>query len=232
MMDTRELRAYIRARFPGFGVNKQQEIMRLVFEIAKREVLDPADVLNAVLPECRGYAALKEHLVTRRFPLTALTRRVSESFGAVDIDATAAMPLSRKEKVPFPKRVYVEDGTGDTAVVARARARFTAAEFIPIPSYKAYAAKHPGTMASYNRRAEEIFIVQGQYGSVRHCPCSPGVVPCGYHNIDMGVGCPFECSYCFLQSYANAPGIVIPASLDGAFTAFRQFGKDIRAGSG
>jgi len=40
---------------------------------------------------------------------------------------------------------------------------------------------------------------------IRHCPCSPGTVSCGYHNIDLQQGCPFSCNYCILQAYLQNP---------------------------
>jgi spore photoproduct lyase len=36
---------------------------------------------------------------------------------------------------------------------------------------------------------------------IKHCPCSPGSVPCGYFNLNLQTGCPFACSYCILQAY-------------------------------
>jgi len=36
---------------------------------------------------------------------------------------------------------------------------------------------------------------------VRHCPCMPGAVSCGYFNLDLHTGCPYDCSYCILQAY-------------------------------
>lgn len=36
---------------------------------------------------------------------------------------------------------------------------------------------------------------------VKHCPCTPGVVPCGYYNLNLHTGCPYNCSYCILQAY-------------------------------
>jgi spore photoproduct lyase len=36
---------------------------------------------------------------------------------------------------------------------------------------------------------------------VKHCPCSPGAVACGYFNLNLQTGCPFACSYCILQAY-------------------------------
>jgi spore photoproduct lyase len=38
---------------------------------------------------------------------------------------------------------------------------------------------------------------------LKHCPCSPGSVPCGYFNLNLQSGCPFDCSYCILQSYLD-----------------------------
>ena len=40
---------------------------------------------------------------------------------------------------------------------------------------------------------------------VRHCPCSPESVSCGYYNIDLLQGCPYDCSYCILQVYLQDP---------------------------
>jgi len=40
---------------------------------------------------------------------------------------------------------------------------------------------------------------------IKHCPCTPGVVPCGYYNINLHTGCPFHCSYCILQAYLETP---------------------------
>jgi spore photoproduct lyase len=36
---------------------------------------------------------------------------------------------------------------------------------------------------------------------VKHCPCTPDVVPCGYYNLNLHTGCPYNCSYCILQTY-------------------------------
>jgi spore photoproduct lyase len=36
---------------------------------------------------------------------------------------------------------------------------------------------------------------------IKECPCSPETVSCGYLNINLHTGCPFNCSYCILQTY-------------------------------
>ena len=42
------------------------------------------------------------------------------------------------------------------------------------------------------------------------------------------MGCPFDCSYCFLQQYTNFPGIILPANLDDFFNKFDDFYKKIK----
>lgn len=40
-----------------------------------------------------------------------------------------------------------------------------------------------------------------QHNPIRPCPCSSDAIGCGYHNMDLLEGCPFDCSYCILQTY-------------------------------
>jgi len=49
---------------------------------------------------------------------------------------------------------------------------------------------------------------------VKHCPCTPDVVPCGYYNINLHTGCPFDCSYCILQAYLENPVPVFFTNFD------------------
>ena len=44
---------------------------------------------------------------------------------------------------------------------------------------------------------------------VRPCPCEVGCVSCGYVNISHILGCPYNCSYCFLHTYYGRDEIVV-----------------------
>jgi spore photoproduct lyase len=47
-------------------------------------------------------------------------------------------------------------------------------------------------------------ITTKQKGSfIKHCPCSPETVSCGYYNLNLHTGCPYSCSYCILLGYLN-----------------------------
>jgi len=71
---------------------------------------------------------------------------------------------------------------------------------------------------------------------VKHCPCSPGSVPCGYFNLNLQSGCPFDCSYCILQAYLDDKdgGVFYTnwADLEAELRRFLDAHRDVRIGSG
>ena len=220
-------------QFPVFGANKRQEITRLVFEIARKEGSSIEHVLRQIPAGCKAYPALKSYLVSRRFPEAfARGEKISEVFAALSMDAAHPMPLQRASRIPSPRRVFMEKSVKDSDLAARVQRAFPQAAMQVIQSYKEYCSGISVDIPMYNRRTEDLFIVRESHDHFKPCPCSPGVVPCGYHNVNLGFGCPFECSYCFLQNYTNAPGIVIPANIDDFFEAFKQYKPHVRVGSG
>jgi spore photoproduct lyase len=223
----------VETKFAAFGPNKRQEIVRLVFEISKRGPVSIDHVLAGIPAGCKAYAAVKDHLVKLRFPdACARGEKISESFPAIDLVPAYAMSLSRRDKVPDPRHIYIEDGLEKFELVGRLRSKFPQARFHSINTYKDHVAGMRCDINSYNHRTDELFVVLEQYDHFKPCPCSGGVVPCGYHNANLGFGCPFECSYCFLQNYTNAPGIVLPANLEDFFDAFGLYAQHVRVGSG
>jgi spore photoproduct lyase len=71
---------------------------------------------------------------------------------------------------------------------------------------------------------------------VKHCPCSPGAVPCGYFNLNLQTGCPFDCSYCILQAYLEDKdqGVVYTNhdDLENELLRFLAGRREVRIGSG
>ena len=53
---------------------------------------------------------------------------------------------------------------------------------------------------------------KGQF--VKRCPCSPEAVSCGYFNINLHTGCPYDCSYCILQTYLDTKEPVFFTNFD------------------
>ena len=64
----------------------------------------------------------------------------------------------------------------------------------------------------FNRK-ENLFLVNEKYDFFKPCPCTKNVRCCNYSILNIGYGCLYECSYCFLQGYQNVAGIILPCNL-------------------
>lgn len=70
---------------------------------------------------------------------------------------------------------------------------------------------------------------------VKHCPCTPDVVPCGYYNINLHTGCPYDCSYCILQAYLETSTPVFFTNFDDLESELHEVSRNhkyIRIGTG
>lgn len=68
-------------------------------------------------------------------------------------------------------------------------------------------------------------IIAKQKGAIIvPCPGTPSYICCNYYIIDIGFGCLYNCSYCFLHQYRNTPGLIIYANIH---DALKQIKKDI-----
>ena len=66
-----------------------------------------------------------------------------------------------------------------------------------------------------DRPSEGTLVVLPFRGSfVSGCPGSDGMVCCNYYVINLGVGCIFDCHYCYLQSFMNHPAMTVFGNLD------------------
>ncbi len=56
---------------------------------------------------------------------------------------------------------------------------------------------------------------------IKDCPCSPSTIACGYYNINLHTGCPYDCSYCILQLY-------LPSKTSLFFSNFTDSARELR----
>lgn len=74
----------------------------------------------------------------------------------------------------------------------------------------------------------------GQFVST--CPGSDGVVCCQYFVINLGVGCLYDCHYCYLQNFMNLPLMTLFGNLDEMFAELDRKiagkGMHFRVGTG
>ena len=231
MFDVEAIKSYVQDNFPGFGVNKRREVIRLLYEISKRERNDFKDVLAEAPLEPLRFAELKKYLMQRRFPIAIKEGNLCHMLPELDINPQNRVNIKKKIDIT-PKHFVVEGAAGDTALVKRLKEKFPRANFSTIGTYKEYIREKKYTIKDYNTRLETFYIIRENYDFYKRCPCSPKSLSCGYHVVNLGSGCAFECVYCCLQDYLNSPGIVIPANIEDFFEKFKDHKKNIRLGSG
>lgn len=57
---------------------------------------------------------------------------------------------------------------------------------------------------------------------VKQCPGSNNMLCCHYHIVNMVSNCPFDCSYCYLQTYLNQPMFTFYVNEEDIFEQVRQ----------
>ena len=204
-MNNSELENYVKTVLPQVGVNKLRELVRLVYEIAKREKIAPQEVLTPA--KNQNFERVKNTLLQRRYPVNFKTSAKNQFYlPKLELDEKLHADLTPR---PFaPKTVYIETSVQDTPLAARVRAAFPQAQF------KETDGKTQVGSADFSRRTETLLIHREKYDFLKPCPCSCGSAGCGYNLINLGFGCRFECEYCFLQQYQNLHAILWPANVD------------------
>ena len=232
LISAQMIQHYTDENFPGFGVNKKQEIARLLFEISKREGCSFKVILPEAIRRGRSFRQVKAYLTKRRYPdIPGAQRKGLQRFLKIPetCRVTEAEPGLRYFQ---PKRILVEKPLIDDPFVHRLQRIFPGAEVVSILSYKNHCRRQTFSVAEYNRRVETFFVIREQHQFWQPCPCSKGSVPCGYAVLNLGQGCPFDCSYCFMQGYLNSPGIVLPSNIVDYFQSLEAHGGPWRIGTG
>jgi len=71
---------------------------------------------------------------------------------------------------------------------------------------------------------------------IKNCPCSPGAVSCGYFNLNLHTGCPYDCTYCILQDYLEDKNQAVLYTnfedLEAEITEFSRNRRHVRIGTG
>lgn len=204
MVSVQEIEIYLRTVLPGLGVNKQRELVRLLYEIAKRDGAVVAEILPA--EKNLTFEHAKKILLQKRYP-RAFGRVAKNAFYLPKLEFDPAQRADLTPRPFYPKQIYIESAVQDTPLAKRARQMFAHARFEIIEK------KQMVGSANFSRRTETLLIHREEYDFVKPCPCSQGNAGCGYNLINLGFGCRFECEYCFLQQYQNLHAILLPANV-------------------
>ena len=204
MASIEEIAAYADKLLPALGINKKREILRLMYEIHKRDKTAPDIILPA--EKNLTFERAKKILLQKRYPLS-FAGAPKNAFYLPKLELDPAQRADLTPRPFYPKQVYIETSVRQSPLAARARQMFPRAEF------KEWDGKEMVGSACFSRRTETLVIHREKYDFLTPCPCSAGNAGCGYNLINLGFGCRFECEYCFLQQYQNLHAVLLPANV-------------------
>lgn len=214
--------------------NQLRELERLYFEIIRRERTSLEEVTNylkgnAGIERYSGrnrFFALKNALIKRRFPLTSQREKIDTKTLFLNTLQRPLKGIWKAQKEFKPLAIYVERTVRKNYLVNNICKHFPGVEIEELNYYSQYLKKN--RFSPTQLKEPIIFIIKEQWDFLKACPCTRYHLCCGYWILNLGFGCPFDCSYCFLQQYTNFPGILLPANLEDFFETFATFHKKLK----
>lgn len=229
----------------NFKLNKNQfqEIKRLIFEISRRDDSSFDKIIKSLdqTLDLKYYSAknkffaLKNTLIKERFPLTSKQENInSQKIFLSKLQKSCLKNKQKKKKNFYPQKIFIEKSVKNSLFAKNLYSQFPNVKTEIITTYKNYLLKHTFNTAKF--KLPFLFVIQEKWDFIKACPCAKKCLSCGYQILNLGFGCPFDCSYCFLQQYSNSPGIILPANIEDFFISFDKIYKNskkpIRIGTG
>ena len=106
------------------------------------------------------------------------------------------------------RRVLIERGAQDDSLAKTVLKRLPD---IPKESVDPHDLALPEGIEEMDKESLRIIHYKGEF--LKPCPGTKRYICCGYQILNVGINCPMDCSYCFLQSYINQPSLRIFANL-------------------
>jgi spore photoproduct lyase len=205
-----------------------------MYEISKRDSVSPGELLKKAIDNKnlqstkQSFAYLKNYFLKKRFPRNYENEKgLSLYLPKLSLNDKYAV-LKQGPFVLSPKNIFIEKEAKDYNLTKSILKKFPQANHFYIKCLKDYTIFRRSTpqIGAYNLRRDNLFLIKERYDFIKPCPCSKGALGCGYYILNIGFGCPYECSYCFLQGYTNVNGIVIPINIEDFLNRLEMFLKN------
>ena len=121
-----EIENYLLSLMPKLGPNKLRELVRLMYEIQKRD----QSALEVILPFEKNisFEKAKKQLLQKRYPVNFKTAHKDRIYlPKFELDPSLQAQLTPREF--YPKTIYVEDSVADSELADRVRRKFPQAQF-------------------------------------------------------------------------------------------------------
>lgn len=225
-----------------FGPTKEQELIRLLYEVSKRDNISPKVLLKKAVENNRfpstkqAFVYLKDYFLKRRFPSSYKNNSV---FSLPKVDFNPMHVVIKNDSLNLqPETIYIEKDIEDCSLTRRILRKFPFVKKITFTNHNDCLRfnRNGSPISNYNLRAKTLFLIKERYDFIKPCPCSKDVIGCGHYVLNTGFGCISECSYCFLQNYTNAIGITLPVNIEDFLDRLESFLKTkqgpLRIGTG
>jgi len=223
------------------GVNKQNEIIRLVYEILMKfnisldELKKRKEVQTYLQLSQFNYHKLKSTLIKLRYPLTGSIQKIDERSVYLPVLKSLCEEKEYKLSLPYkPAHIYVEKAVINNDITNKVLSTYSDVKFEIIDRVKDFVKPRDDFYKTLGK--ENLFLVEQKYDIFKPCPCTKNVFSCNYYILNIGFGCIFDCSYCYLQHYTNSPGIILPVNIKWILKELSKildrFKRKIRIGTG
>lgn len=214
--------------------NQCREIERLIFEISRRQKLTGSEILKSLKKNSQiakkqnkeKILAVKEFLIKQRYPLTYKEKKIEPEEIFLNKIPQPLRNNWQTRRQFKPLEILFEKKIKNSYLVDNFKNKFPGVKLTEIPSRAEYLKQDKFKLNQIKKPL--VFIVEEKYDFLKPCPCTKKHLRCGYWILNLGFGCPFDCSYCYLQQYTNSTGIVLPANLENFFNRFDHFEKKIK----
>lgn len=213
--------------------NQFRDINRLFHEIIQREDISTDHIIeqlgkNIKISRSKNkskFQSIKQVLIALRFPLTSNRERIDARNVFLSETKVPLKQAAFYKKSFIPEKIFIEVGAKNSYLAKRFHSQFPEAPTEELNHLWEYAQGNKFKLEDLKKQL--VFIVKENWDFIKMCPCTKDHLGCNYWIFNLGFGCPYDCSYCFLQQYSNLPGIVLPANLDDFFEKFKTFYKKI-----
>ncbi len=118
------------------------------------------------------------------------------------------------------KRILIERGSKEDPLTKRALKRLPG---IPVKTVDRNFLV-PCDDADTGKRTLRLVHYNGDF--LKPCPGTKNYICCGYQILNVGINCPMDCTYCFLQSYINEPELRVFSNLANKLQVIDKIIKD------
>ena len=113
-----------------------------------------------------------------------------------------------------PERIFVEEAVQRLPLTRKILKRCAHVPAEYISSAKVLIQQYREQNSNSAAPQKVLLLAQNRGRFLEPCPGTKKYLCCGYTILNMGTGCPLDCSYCVLQAYLNNPFITLYVNLE------------------